>query len=42
MDTATQALQYLKDDGWLIPDEPEEEDEYADDHQTARSNPYAA
>jgi len=39
-DTFSQALQYLKDAGWLVPDEQEEEDEYADDVPTAR-NPYA-
>jgi len=40
MDTASQALQYLKDSGWLTPDPEEEEEEYADSVYTRR-NPYA-
>ena len=49
MDTASQALQYLKDSGWLTPDPEEEEEEYADSVYTRRNadsvytrrNPYA-
>ena len=40
VDTFSQALQYLKDQGWLVIDPPEEED---DDYApaTSRANPYA-
>lgn len=40
MDTFTQALQYLKDSGFLISEAEEEEEEYADTTPTRR-NPYA-
>lgn len=42
VDTKSQALQYIKDSGYLTCDEPEEQEDYADDSAPRRRNPYAS
>jgi len=42
VDTKSQALQYIKDSGYLTCDEPEEVEDYADDSAPRRRNPYAS
>lgn len=41
-DTFSQALRYLKDLGYLVIDEPEEDEDYADVPTREKRNPYAA
>lgn len=41
VDTFTQAMTYLKDSGYLVIDEFEDEEEYADDTDKKTYNPYA-